>query len=395
MRLFEPIQIRHLEVKNRLAFAPTFMGHCSADGEVTDQALCHYSARAKGGVGLIIVEGTGVTRKYEYALNPRRGMLCCGEPYRKGLQELADAIHFAGARAVVQLTIGAGAQALFRLPPGDLVAPSPVPVRFDEDKRPRAFPSPGIEQGETPRALTGDEIAELVEAFVSAATMVQAVGFDGVEIHGAHGYLLAEFVSPLFNRREDEFGGSFEKRLTLPLRLIEAVRRAAGERFLIGYRMSGDEHVPGGLNREGSVEVARRLEEAGIDYLHLSSGCMQAAQWLFPDREGALLAEASSFKAALTIPVICPNIHDPETAEKALREQSADMASLCRALLVDPEWPLKAREQRADEIGRCVFCYQCLKTGRMGTGVRCSQNPELGWERFLPKHFPVPARQSR
>jgi len=390
MKLFEPIEIGHLKINNRIAFAPTHMGYCTYRGEITDQVLCHYSARAKGGAGLIIVEGTGFTGKYAFSM--RRGIVCMGDFYRKGLKELAESIHFTGARAVVQLVLGQGAQALFSHPRRDLVAPSEISISIDKENLPKALRGIGDVQGDTARALTLDEIAELTEAAVEAAGILKEVGFDGVELHGAHGYLLAEFISPLFNQRQDEYGGSFEKRLTLPLRLVDGIRRTAGDKFIIGFRISGSEHMEGGLSLEESVQAAVKLEKSGIDYLHLSSGCYRALKWTFPEHEGALIPEASAFKAALRIPVICPNIHDPRTAEKALAEGSFDVASLSRALLADPEWPLKARDGRFDEIRHCVFCYTCVKSIMIdGTGVRCSQNPELGWERFLPKYFPAPA----
>ncbi|MBI4773790.1 MAG: NADH:flavin oxidoreductase [Deltaproteobacteria bacterium] len=393
MKLFEPIRIGSMTLKNRVAFGPTHMGYCTDKGEVTDQLLCHYSARARGGVGLVIVEGAGFTGKYAFSM--RRGLACMGDPYRKGLKELAEVIHFAGAKAVVQIVLGQGAQALFRHPRRDLVGPSAVPARIDQRNLPKPLKMIGEVQGEPPRPLTTDEIEELIRGAITAARTLKEAGFDGVELHGAHGYLVAEFISPLFNQRQDAYGGTFDKRLALPLRLIEGVRETVGEKFVIGFRISGSEHVEGGLEIEDSVRAARRFEEAGLDYLHVSSGCYQALRWTFPESEGLMLAEAKAFKQGLGIPVICPNIHDPRTAEKAIRQGAMDVASLCRALLVDPDWPIKALEERFDEIRRCVFCFTCAKSIMIeGTGVRCSQNPELGWERFLPKTYPIPPHRS-
>jgi 2,4-dienoyl-CoA reductase-like NADH-dependent reductase (Old Yellow Enzyme family) len=270
--------------------------------------------------------------------------------------------------------LGQGAQALFSHPKRDLVAPSAISTRIDKENLPTALRKMGHVEGETARALTKDEIVELVSAAVEAARILKEVGFDGVELHGAHGYLLAEFTSPLSNLRQDEYGGSFEKRLALPLHLIEGIRRTVKGNFVIGYRLSANEHVKGGLGLEDSVRAAARLEKAGIDYVHLSSGCYQALKWTFPDHEGAMIPEAQAFKAALNIPVICPNIHDPLTAEKSIAEGLIDMASLSRALIADPDWPTKAREGRYEEINRCVFCYTCVKSiMEKGTGVRCSR----------------------
>ena len=389
MKLFESIQIGHLKINNRIAFAPTHMGQGTNRGEVNEQVLCHYSARAKGGAGLIIVQAIGITSKYAFSRG--RGIVCLGDYYLPGLKELAEVIHFTDAKAVVQIMIGQGAQAMFSHPRRDLVAPSAISIGINKENLPKALSKISDIQGGTARALSLEEIDELIEAAVQAARILKEAGFDGVELHGAHGYLLAEFVSPLFNNRRDEYGGSFENRLNLPLRLIRGIRRAVGDKFVVGYRLSGNEHVEGGLNLEESVEVAARLEKEGLDYIHLSSGCYQALEWIFPDREGALLPETQAFKAALGIPVICPNIHDPNTAEKALEEGAFDMASLSRALIADPEWPIKAQEGRFDEINRCIFCYTCVKAVVFeGNPVRCSRNPEVGWERYLPKYFPEP-----
>ncbi|MBU2547937.1 MAG: NADH:flavin oxidoreductase [Proteobacteria bacterium] len=387
MKLFEPIRIGPFEVRNRTAFAPTHMGHAGPRGEVTDQVLCHYSARAKGGVGLVITEGVGVLGKYAFSIGG--GLVFLGDAYRRGLRNLAEVIHLGGARAVAQIIMGQGAQALFHHSRRDLVAPSEISVALAEEHMPKAMRGSGPVQGETARPMTVDEIDELVAATVEAARAMKMAGFDGVELHGAHGYLLAEFVSPYFNQRRDEYGGSFENRLRLPLRLIEEVRQAVGDRFIIGYRQSGDEHIEGGLDLAMSVQVAGRLAEAGIDYFHLSSGCYPRLNWTFPDEEGTLLPEARAFTRAIDVPVICPNVHDPKTAEQAVVEKTTDVVSLSRSLLVDPDWPNKAREGRFDEIRRCRFCCTCVKSmNRYGTGVRCTQNPELGWERFIPRYYP-------
>jgi 2,4-dienoyl-CoA reductase-like NADH-dependent reductase (Old Yellow Enzyme family) len=394
MKLFEPIHIGHLKIKNRIAFAPTHMGYCTTKGEITDQVLCHYSARAKGGAGLIIVEGTGLTGKYAFTMG--RGIVCMGDFYRKGLKELAEVIHFAQAKAVVQLVLGQGAQALFSHPRRDLVAPSAISARMDRENLPKALRKIEDKEGETARALTREEIAELIQVTVQAAKTLKEVGFDGVELHGAHGYLLAEFTSPRTNLREDEYGGSFEKRLTLPLRLIEGIRQTVKGNFVIGYRLSGSEHVEGGLGLEESVKIAASLEKAGIDYLHLSSGCYEALKYTFPEQAGAMIPEAQAFTSALGIPVICPNIHDPRTAEKSIDEGLFDMASLSRSLIADPDWPNKAQDARFDDINHCVFCYTCVRSIMVeGTGVRCSRNPDVGWERFIPRYFPEPQRRQK
>lgn len=190
------------------------------------------------------------------------------------------------------------------------------------------------------------------------------------------------------NKREDIYGGSFGKRLTLPLNLIQKTREKVGKKFILGFRISGDEHVEGGLTLQDNLELLPILAKAGLDYIHLSSGRQEAFKHLFPEKEGIILMEAEAIKKAVDIPVICPNIHDPKLAETVIQEKRIDVVSMSRGLLADPEWPNKVQEGRKEDIRRCVFCYNCLKTLWSGIGVRCTVNPDVGRERFLDKYRP-------
>lgn len=388
MKLFEPIKIGSLQINNRIAFAPTHVGFATERGQVTDQVLCHYVARAKGGTGLIIVEGTGMTGKYAFSI--QHGLALHNDQQINGFKELADTIHACQSKAVVQIALGQGGQALRRHPRRDLVAPSPLVTKIAKGVAPKTLKVFDGVVGELPRELTIDEIVELEDQFAAAADRAKRAGFDGIEIHGAHGYLIGSFVSPFSNKRRDDYGGSFAKRLNLPLNLIKKVRKRVGARFVIGYRISGDEHVPGGQTAEDTAQIASRLEQEGIDYLHLSSGRYESINWTFPSKEGIMLPEAAIIKKAIKIPLICPNIHDPATGERAISEGIVDMISLSRSLLADPSWANKAKEGKAEEITRCIFCNSCGNLVFQGFSVRCSVNPNLGRERFMPEYFPPP-----
>jgi 2,4-dienoyl-CoA reductase-like NADH-dependent reductase (Old Yellow Enzyme family) len=385
-RLFEPIMLGKVQINNRIAFAPTGMSHYMEDGSMTDQALCHYIARAKGGAGLIIVQAARITEKY--AAPTRRGLSCFDDKYLDGLKALADVIHYCEAKAIVQVIMGHGAQALFKMPGKDLVAPSPIPTKIPKGGMPRGLKLYEGVVGDTPRALSIEEIIELENAFVDSAERIKKAGFDGIEIHGAHGYLIAEFLSPLSNQRTGQYGGSFEKRLTLPLNLIKKTRQRVGQDFIIGYRISGDEHVEGGLTLEDTQKIVPILAQEGLDFIHMSSGRYESFKWTIPDEEGIMLPEARAIKEVVNIPVICPNIHDPRTGEKALKEGMTDMVSLSRGLLADPDWPNKARAANYDQIRKCIRCNSCLQHIFQDFSVRCAVNPEVGWERFLPKYSP-------
>jgi len=387
-KLFEPLKIGSIEVKNRIGSAPTQMLFCAEDGSLTDQNLCYYVAKAKGGVGLIIIEGTLVSNKYSNVVG---AVGIYKDTQAKEFKELADAIHAFGVAAIVQLTIGFGGQTLFNLDGKDLVAPSPIPSRLDNC--PSFLKSYEGLVGQTPRSLTVEEIVQLEDSFVASAQRVRKAGFEGIEIHGPHGYLLAEFLSPLSNQRQDAYGGSFEKRLTLSLNLIRKTREALGKDFVIGYRISGDEHVEGGLTIEDTIRIVLELEKAGLDYIHLSSGRYEAFNHFIPDREGVMIEESKAIKKEVNIPVLCPNIHTPQLAEKVLDEGMADMVVLGRALLADPQWPNKVKEGALDKIRHCIFDGVCLHHIFNGFSVRCSVNPDLGRERFIPECYPPPRKK--
>lgn len=166
-------------------------------------------------------------------------------------------------------------------------------------------------------------------------------------------------------------------------------RQALGPDFLLGLRISGDEHVEGGLALGDNVAIAKILAGHGLDFIHLSSGSVEAMKYMFPEEDAVMLPEAEAMKKALPIPVICPNIHDPERARRAVEEGQVDMVSLSRPLLADPEWPRKVREGREKEIRRCKKCNHCISRLWNGFGVRCAVNPDLGHERFLPEYWPT------
>jgi 2,4-dienoyl-CoA reductase-like NADH-dependent reductase (Old Yellow Enzyme family) len=385
-KLAEPFHIGKKQMKNRIVFAPANMGHGGPNGEVTDQTLCHYVARAQGGVGLIVVEHALVTYDYSKGALGMYNDLCM-----RGWWEISHAIRQYGVGAVVQLGLGHGPQtSRARRPDVEIVAPSEVAIRIPEGSACTGFKDWEGLAWEPPRALAVSEIVKLEESFVVAAQRVQRAGFDGVEIHGAHGYLTNSFLSPHANRRSDEYGGSFEKRLTLAKNVVRKTRAALGADFIIGIRLSAQEHIDGGYGLEEGCRIAEALEAAGLDYIHASSGGLRSMKNMLPGEDGAILPEAAALKKAVTIPVICPNIHAPATGERALREGLVDAVSPCRGLIADPEWPNKALSGREEEISACIRCNNCLKTMWTGYGARCTVNPDVGRERFIARYAPPP-----
>jgi 2,4-dienoyl-CoA reductase-like NADH-dependent reductase (Old Yellow Enzyme family) len=386
-QLFTPIRIGQKELKNRLAFAPTGMGTADDNGGVTDQTLCHYTARAKGGVGLVIIEHTMANLKY--GLEGIGALAFHRDRNLAGMYELASTIKSFDAAAVVQLSLGLGREPALQL---ESFGPSPVPVEFKTGSMPKGLT---LFEGITtpaPKELSIAEIEELENLFIASALRIQAAGFDGIEIHGGHGYALAGFLSPHANRRDDIYGGSFEKRLTLALNLVRRSREAVGNDFIIGFRISGDEHIPGGRGIAETQKIAAVLEKEGVDYIHLTSGTLESKKYTFPEKEGVILPEAAALKEVVGIPVICPNFHDPELALDAVEKGKVDVISLSRSLLADPMWPNKVREGRIDEIQKCILCNTCLKTLFTGFRTRCAVNRDVGRERFISEYFPPPRK---
>jgi 2,4-dienoyl-CoA reductase-like NADH-dependent reductase (Old Yellow Enzyme family) len=382
--LFESLLMRDVRLKNIIAFAPTDMGTADRDGRVTDQMLCHYVARAKGGAGMIIVEHT--MSNYLYGLEGSGLLGAHNDRCLSGMADIASAVRTFNAVSIVQLSIGLGRFGM------KAVGPSPVPYRIPPGSTHRGFKRLEGRTGPVPRELSTDEIENLENLFVSAVRRIKRAKFKGIEIHGAHGYLLSSFLSPLTNHRTDRYGGSFENRLRLAINLIQRSREVAGDKFIIGFRVSGDEHVEGGMTLDEVVEAAPILERAGIDYIHLSSGTIEAWKHTFPAKDGSMLAEAEAIKQVVSIPVICPSFHDPDAAARAVGEGKVDLVSMSRALIADPQWPNKVSAGHASDIQKCTRSNYCLQTLLQGFQARCCVNPNVGRERFVPDYFPPPRK---
>jgi 2,4-dienoyl-CoA reductase-like NADH-dependent reductase (Old Yellow Enzyme family) len=386
--LFEPINIGNHPIKNRIALAPTHVGSGSERGRVTDQTLCYYFARAKGDVGLVIVEVTGITGRH--AFTPGLGLGAASDKSIPGLNDLAQVIHWGGAAAILQLTIGQGAQAFYHHEKRPMVGPSDIPAMIqDEDNLPKTLKQLCQTTPEAPRPMTIAEIQDIKTLTLRASTRGKKAGFEGVEFHGAHGYLLAQFTSPHFNRRGDEYGGSIENRHRLPMEIIGEVKRDLGKDFILGYRLSAREWIDGGADLSDAIKLAKNIQTAGADYISVSQGCYGSLAHIFPRGENTITHDAAMIKKEVAIPVMCANFHNPDTAAAAVADGSVDMIALSRPLLADPSWAKKVKTGKTAGINPCIRCYQCVKSAIIThSPVRCPVNPGLGFERFDPECFP-------
>ena len=375
-KLFEPGRIGSLELKNRLVMPPMGTNYALKDGSVTQRQIDYYEERAKGGVGLVVLELSCVDSPVGKAA--ARQIVIDDDRFIPGLSKLAEAIRRHGAKAAIQIH-HAGRQTWSRLTGNQPVAPSPVPMSG----------------GEQPRELTPSEIAALVDRFAEAAERARRAGFDGVEIHGAHGYLISEFLSPLSNLRQDAYGGSVENRARFLLEVIESIRKRVGRDYPVWCRLSAMEMgVEGGITLEETQAVAQLAEKAGVDAIHVS------AHQLTPARRPPMAQPtcifvplAEGIKRVVSVPVIAVGRIPPELGEGVLRDGKADFISIGRALLADPHLPQKAAMSRMEDITPCLCCLTCLDSvGWRREGVCCVVNPVLGRER---EYELKPAESSR
>lgn len=368
-KLFEAGLIGKMRVKNRIVMPPMATNFAGPFGEVTERLIKYYAERAKGGAGLIIVENVQV--KYPEGKNVACQLRLDEDKYIPGYQELAEAVQWYGARAFIQIH-HAGRQ-YHNIEGAEGVAPSAIPCGFLQ--RPV-------------RELRSEEIRDLIERFSETALRGKKAGMDGVEFHGAHGYLIGQFVSPHTNQRIDEWGGTLDRRLRFPLEILRRTREKVGSDFPICFRMSVDEFVPGGLTLEDSKTIARKLEAAGINVLHVSCGIYESMPKILEPmhyEEGWRVYLAEAIKKVVKIPVITVGqIRTPAMAEQILKEGKADFVALGRTLIADSEWPDKAREGREQEIRKCISCnIGCIGGHVFGDlYMRCTVNPVVGHERL-------------
>ena len=322
--LFSPIDIRGLKLKNRIVMPPMASYTGTEEGYITPETSEYYRARAAGGVGLIIVEHTYVLPS---GRRHRRQLGLVSDAHADSLRPLVDEIHGHSARAVIQLT-HAGARADAEVIGETPIAPSAV----------KASPSEAA-----PVAMDAQQIGQVIEAFAACARRAAHAGFDGVELHGAHGYLLNQFMSPATNTRADEYGDGPQGRLLLPLRVIHAVREAVGPELIVMYRLGADDGLPGGITPEDALEIAPHLVEAGVDVIDVSGGLRgyQPFEW---KGEGFFVDISSRVKAVCGAPVIVTGgVKSPATADYIIGKSEADLVGIGRALLKDPDWAVKAR----------------------------------------------------
>lgn len=433
--LFEPIEIGDVTLKNRIAMSPMNMGYTGSDGYASDQTNAWYATRARGGFGLIITECV-VANPFKWRgcdkLNP---LMMSSQRHYRFLSQMVEVIHsYDKAKVFIQISPGWGRQGGHWLEDENIpsAAPSPVPLDIDvrnilrnkgwyrqmkrlspdfieamgekllqmSDEEYAAIKpelikglhhkSPALGHyiaGEMPREMTIKEIHETEDFMVERIVDAYKLGFDGIEMHTPHGYLLHQFLSPRTNKRMDEYGGSIENRARIVTNILTRVRELIGPDKALGCRLSGDELLPDGINHEEECQVVKLVTDAGANFINVSQGSYERMDAAFaPDGEGDFTKWAPGFKKASGgLPIITPNFLTAEAAAEAIKSGSTDIISLGRQSIADPYWPVKVKAGREKEIVKCIRCQQCYMNLAESRWIRCTVNPTAGFEKYYPQ----------
>lgn len=402
--VLQPGRIGPMELRNRIVMPAMDQNACSETGLVTDAVVEHYEDRARGGVGLLILETSAVA--YPVGATSRHQPSLSGEECIPGLTRLAEAVHAHGAAMIVQVCHHGKVARVDAMEGRDqLVASVPLPRPVTDldnitpDELGRLVEANGS-RVPTQRAATVADLDEVVEMFAAAAARVQRSGLDGVEVHAGHGYLISSFLSPLYNRRDDDYGGSDTNRGRLLVRVVEAVRARCGAGFAIVVRLDGAEYGHGGegIDPELAGRYAAMAEQAGADAVHVSASTVDPLSVGFTDgplpwRPGQYVELARAVKRRVSVPVIAVGRIEPDRAEQLLAAgDTCDFVSMGRQLLADPEIPTKLLAGRPDLVRTCISCFVCVARNFWDATPICAVNSRLGHYDRPPTAAVAPSR---
>jgi len=366
--LFQPVKFASVTSRNRIVMAPMVTNFSNLDEEVTDRQIRYYAERARGGAGTIVVEASNV--KPDIRISARQ-IGSYEDRFIPGLSKLASAIKSQGTVALLQLLHG-----------GPKVLP---------DQRCESASPVGVRMGQVPKQLSSSDLRRIRQAYVRAASRAKKAGFDGVELHAAHLYLLSAFLSPFTNKRTDAYGGSLDNRVRLLREVIEDIKTDLGSSWPIWVRMNACELLQPGLSLEEGLEAAKTMTEAGTDAIHVSAYVLPinknitsmvnirvGAIPLKDSPPGPLLKYAAAIKRVVRVPVIgVGKLDDPQLAADAVIDGKCDMIALGRQLICDPYWPSRLEKGQEKEIVHCNYCNTCHTAQQQGKDLRCAKNKNL------------------
>jgi 2,4-dienoyl-CoA reductase (NADPH2) len=404
--LLSPLRIGQVELRNRIAMAPMGVEIVEGDGKVREPVVRYYEERARGGAGLLITENTAAC--YPRGANTAHEIGVSDDAFIPGLKSLAEAVHAHGARIAIQLAHHGKVGRLDTVEGRALLMPSPPapgqgrplgPLDLTHEEMALMAKAAGGGRP-TIREATHEDLAGLVSDFAAAAERARRAGFDAVEIHGAHGYIFSEFLSPAWNHREDEYGGSVENRARLLCEVIRACKARAGEDFTVWSRIDAHEfRIEGGIELEHAERTAELLEAAGADAIHVSAYSNPLGVG-FTDApivhaEAGFADFAAAIKRRVSVPVITAGRIEPAVGDRLIREGRVDAIAMGRKLLADPELPNKLLGGREEEVRPCIYCYVCVAQPFFDRRVRCAVNPVAAREVELGEALRTPAAQPR
>jgi 2,4-dienoyl-CoA reductase (NADPH2) len=404
--LLSPVRIGHLELRNRIAMSPMGVEIIDADGHVREPVVRYYEERARGGAGLIITEVAPIA--YPRGASSAHQLALSDDVYLPGLRELTSRVHAHGAKIAAQL-VHHGKQSRLDVKEGrDVLMPSEPRWHGSMDMgavltREEIGLMMGAVGGAQPkvRVASRTDLEQVVDEFATAAERARRAGFDAVEIHGAHGYLLSEFLSPAWNFREDEYGGAIENRARLLCEVLRTVRARVGDDFTIWCRIDALEYrTPNGIVYEDAQRAAELAAEAGADAIHVSAYADATSGAGFTDAPlvhtpGGYTGYAAGIKQRAGVPVIAVGRIEPEVGDRLVREGKADVITMARKMLADPEIARKLVEGRAEDVRPCIYCYVCVAQAFFDRRVKCAVNPVTANEVEFAEKLRTPAEQPK
>ena len=363
-KLFEAGKIGKMDIKNRIIMPPMATHMATDEGDITDRLIDYYAERARGGVGLIVIESS-----FPNTIGHPKRIALDHDGRIPRLQRLVEAIHKGGAKVVMEVNTHMGRQDRNPLSPSDV--PHPI-------------------TGVKARPATVEDIKKLREEYGRAARRVKEAGFDGMMIHGGTGYLIAEFLSPLVNKRTDQYGGGVKGRARFALELVEITREKVGDDFPLLFRFMSNERTVGGLGTEDAIAISKMFQENGVDAIDVITGSAVSHEWTAPPMympAGCNTDVSEAIRKEVKIPIcVAGKINDPYLADQILREGKADFVDIGRGLLADPDFVTKTIEGRAGEIRKCIGCVRCGEQIVTSLDpVMCTVNPAVGKEKEFEK----------
>lgn len=400
--LLQPGQIGSLQLKNRIALAPMGENFGGLDGHATEKTQAYYEERARGGAGLIILGTTAVS--WPSGTSEPHQLGISSDDFIPTLAQVVRRVHVHGAKVAIQINHSGKVAANDRAHGREMWVPS-VPPALPPNASMRTITpqelSTFVGVGPHPdryRVMDEADIAQMIEWYAAAAVRAQQAGFDAVEVHCAHNYLIAGFLSPYFNQRQDAYGGSYENRTRLLRELLTEVRRRVGPDYPIWVRLDAEEmHTPGGITLEEALQTARLCEQLGVNAISVSSYARLTRGSDFtdapiPQKSGAYLEFANAFKRVVRIPIIVAGRVEPEAGAAAIGAGEADFIAMGRKLLADPELPNKLLAGQPEAIRPCIYCYACVSEIFVNRGIKCAVNAQTGHESTAPI---VPAEHAK